>query len=185
MAMFKISRFYRCFREDTRGTVSIEAVIILPALFWAFMAMAIFFDMYRAKSTTEKAAFAISDILSRETMAVNDTFLDSVHDLFSEMSALENIGELRVSVVAWDDTTEQYFLDWSHGTGADPGLTDADLQVLEPKLPIMVPGERLIIVQTFGDYQSPVNIGIGTVDMSTFVFTRPRFAPLLAWTDNV
>ncbi len=183
MAFSRIIKFFRQFREDTRGTVAIEAMIMLPALFWAFMSMAVFFDMYRAKSTTEKAAFTISDILSRETMAVNDTYLDSIYDLFTEMSSLGDIGELRVSVIGWDDTEEEYILDWSHATGADIGLTEANLSALKDDLPILVAGERLIIVQTYGTYESPVNIGIGTVNMDTFVFTRPRFAPLLAWTD--
>ncbi|TCL09937.1 hypothetical protein BXY66_2004 [Shimia isoporae] len=185
MALHKISSFAKSFREDTRGTVAVEAVIMLPALFWAFMAMSVFFDMYRAQSTSEKAAFTISDTLSRETAAVDLNYLDSMHALYDEMSSLDEVGELRVSVIAYNPDTQQYFLDWSHSTGdVDNGLTDVDLADLEDRLPILVAGERLILVETFGDYNAPVNVGLGEVNMDTFVFTRPRFGPQLAWTNT-
>lgn len=184
MALLKISSFAKSFRDDTRGTVAVEAVIMLPALFWAFMAMSVFFDMYRAQSTTEKAAFAISDILSRETAAVDLNYLENVHEIYDSMSSLEEVGELRVSVMAYNPDTKRYFLDWSHMTGTlDQGLTDNDLIDLEDRLPILVPGERLILVETFGEYEPPVNVGLGDVSMNTFVFTRPRFGPQLAWDD--
>ncbi|MGR3714823.1 MAG: TadE/TadG family type IV pilus assembly protein [Shimia sp.] len=184
MALNKIISFAKSFRDDKRGTVAVEAVVMLPVLFWAFMAMSVFFDMYRAMSTTEKAAFTISDILSRETAAVDLNYLDSVHDLYDEMSSLNTIGELRVSVIAYNPDTGKYFLDWSHMTGdVDLGLTDNDLLEMEEALPILVAGERLILVETFGVYTAPVNVGVGTVNMNTFVFTRPRFGPQLAWND--
>lgn len=177
-----LTSYVKSFREDTRGTVAVEAVIMIPMLFWAFLAMAVFFDMYRAKSTTEKAAFTISDILSRETNAIDMTYLDSVQDLYTEISTLKNEGELRVSVIAYNPDTSKYFLDWSNMTGdVDDSLTDSDLVDLADQLPILVAGERLILVETFGSYTAPVNVGIGTVNMDTFVFTRPRFGPQLVW----
>jgi hypothetical protein len=60
-------------------------------------------------------------------------------------------------------------------------LTDDDLLLMEDKLPILVSGERLILVETFGTYEPAANIGTGDVPMDTFVFTRPRFAPQLVW----
>lgn len=178
----KIHSATKAFRDDTRGTVAIEAVIMMPVLFSAFMSMAIFFDMYRAKSTTEKAAFTVSDILSRETSAIDETYMNSVKDLYNAMSTLDNGGELRVSVLAFNEDTNQYFLDWSYMTGLlNHALTDDNLLLMEDKLPILVSGERLILVETFGTYVPAANIGTGDVPMNTFVFTRPRFAPQLVW----
>ncbi len=179
----KLSYWARSFREDVRGTVAVEAVILLPVLWWSFMAMAVFFDMYRAKSTTEKAAFTVSDMLSRETAAVNDDYLDSARSLFTEISSLDEVGDLTVSLIAWNGVTNEYFLDWSNST-AGGGIDDTDLALIEHNLPELVSGERLILVQTTGEYESPLNIGLGTIDMSTFVFTRPRFAPQLAWSSS-
>lgn len=179
--LHSLKSFLNRFREDTRGTVAVEAAIMLPVLFWAFMAMALFFDMYQTRSTTEKAAYTISDMLSRETAAVDEEYVDNALDLFKTISSLDSISSLRVSVVAWSDIDEDYFLDWSYGTGLDEGLTEQSLANMSSKLPELVNGERLIVVQTFGKYDPPINIGLGTVDMDTFVFTRPRFAPQLAW----
>jgi hypothetical protein len=112
---------------------------------------------------------------------VDEEYVDNALDLFKAISSLDSISSLRVSVVAWSDIDEDYFLDWSYGTGLDEGLTEQSLANMSSKLPELVNGERLIVVQTFGKYDPPINIGLGTVDMDTFVFTRPRFAPQLAW----
>lgn len=185
MFIAKLSYWARSFREDIRGNVAVEAVILLPVLWWSFMAMAVFFDMYRAKSTTEKAAFTVSDMLSRETAAVDDDYLESARSLFSEISTLDEVGALTVSLIAWNGVTNEYFLDWSNSTvGGAGGIDNTDLALIEHNLPELVSGERLILVQTTGEYESPLNIGLGAIDMSTFVFTRPRFAPQLAWSNS-
>ncbi len=178
---FPFKSFLKHFRDDTKGTVAIEAVIIVPALFWAFLAMAGFFDRYKTRSSTEKAAFTISDMLSRETAAVNEAYINNAMSLFESMSKLDNVDALRISVIAYDSSDDEHSLDWSFGTGLDTGLAEADLVTLKDKLPVMVDGERLILVQSFGTYDPPVNIGMNNISMNTFVFTRPRFAPQLAW----
>ncbi len=173
------------FRADTRGTVAIEAVILIPILFWAFLAMAVFFDMYRARTTTEKAAFAISDMFSRETAAVNMDYMRGAESLFETISYLNSVDPLRVSVVTWagDEDDGDYALDWSHSTGMVQGLTTEQFESMIARLPQLVPGERMIVVETFAEYTPLVDVGIGTVEMNTFVFTRPRFAPQLVWED--
>ncbi|MEP2533407.1 pilus assembly protein [Shimia sp.] len=176
-----LSHFLKRFRDDTKGTVAVEAAIVLPMLFWAFMAMAVFFDMYQTRSTSEKAAFTVSDLLSRETAAVDQDYLDNALGLFKSISTLDSVSSLRVSVVSYSDIDDEYFLDWSHGTGLDDGLDDLGLQNMTGHLPVLVNGERLIVVQTFGKYDPPIDVGLGTIDVDTFVFSRPRFAPQLAW----
>ncbi|PSL20033.1 TadE/TadG family type IV pilus assembly protein [Shimia abyssi] len=176
--------YLRRFRDDTNGTAAVEAVVIMPVLFWAFMAIAVFFDMYQSRSSTEKAAFTVSDMLSRETAAVNGDYIDNALDLFETMSTLDADQTMRVSVVSWSDVEEDYVLDWSYGTGLVEALTASDLNNLEDKLPTLVNGERLILVQTYGAYAPSVNVGFGTIDMNTLVFSRPRFAPQLAWSDT-
>ncbi|MBO9396216.1 pilus assembly protein [Shimia sp. R9_2] len=182
-----VFQLIRDFRKDTRGSVAVETVIMWPALFLALMAMAVLFDAYRARSTTEKAAFAVSDMLSRETAAVDSSYIDGVHTLFEEISTLRGEQEMTVSLVSWDSNTNAHDLEWSHSTLASRTLTDADLPELGENLPTLVPGESLIVVQTFGTYAPPVIMKRWWGDdwdgfpMNTFVFTRPRFVANLAW----
>ena len=186
MAMHSVKAFLTKFRDDTRGTVAVEAAIVLPMLFWAFLATALFFDMFQTRSTTEKAAFTVSDLLSRETVAIDDTYLESMYDLFQSISKLDDVNGMRVSVITWDSVNAKYTLDWSEGVGGNGvlGLTETQLAGLADNLPDLVGGERLIVVQSWGKYDPPINVGLGVVDMDTFVFTRPRFAPLLAWAET-
>ncbi|UYV38639.1 hypothetical protein N4R57_06200 [Rhodobacteraceae bacterium D3-12] len=44
---------------------------------------------------------------------------------------------------------------------------------------MMVDEERIILVETWTDYNAPFNVGLNGQTISTFVFTRPRFAPQL------
>ena len=49
------------------------------------------------------------------------------------------------------------------------------------RLPKMADGETLILVETKSVYNPPLNVGLGDLDIETFIFTRPRFAPQLVW----
>lgn len=188
--MLKQSLFktLRSFRKDTRGSVAVETVILWPVLFLALLAMAVLFDAYRARSTTEKAAFAVSDMLSRETAAVDQNYIDGVHDLFEEISTLKGEQQMTVSLVSWDSNDNTHNLVWSHSSEATGALTDADMAQLSDDLPTLVPGESLIVVQTRGTYELPLNMvrwfGTEGIAMNTFVFTRPRFVANLAWNGN-
>ncbi|SFL96487.1 hypothetical protein SAMN04488042_102312 [Shimia aestuarii] len=181
MPFSHMKSFLDRFRKDTSGTVAVETVILVPILFWAFLATIMFFDLYKSRSAADKAAFTISDMLSRETVAINQTYLDNTLDLFNNLARSDGPTSLRVSVFTYSKKGNKYRLDWSHASGGAQTLSNTDLPTYVPNIPTLLSGERLILVETFGRYDSPIDIGIGALDINTFVFTRPRFAPLLAW----
>lgn len=185
--MFRlVSSRLRRFFDDTKGSVSVETVIIVPILFWAMIALFIFFDAYRAKSTNVKAAFTISDILSRETNEIDTTYLNSMHLLFDEMLSKGTSTGIRVSSISWNSRKNAYNLDWSQSQGSLEAhrQTDVDLLAQYKRFPLMSPGEAIILVETKSQYDPSMNVGLGTQDISTFIFTRPRFSPQLVWTRN-
>jgi hypothetical protein len=51
------------------------------------------------------------------------------------------------------------------------------------KLPTLLDNERVIVVETQTDYDTPFPINEFVTDdlFYNFVFTRPRFAPQLVW----
>ncbi|MEQ9695397.1 pilus assembly protein [Shimia sp. SDUM112013] len=171
----------RHFAEDTRGTVAVEAAIVLPLLLWSYMAMYIFFDAYQTRSSTEKAAFTISDILSRETNAIDTTYLANMRTLFDLMSESDSASGLRVSVIRWSVVSDDYELQWSHTQGAFASLDDEGLNAIENRLPNMADGETLILVETYSTYEPSLKVGMDDLTITTFIFTRPRFAPQLVW----
>ncbi|MGH1355591.1 MAG: TadE/TadG family type IV pilus assembly protein [Thalassovita sp.] len=171
----------RAFAEDTRGTVAIEAVLALPVLFWTFLASFVYFDAYRQTSINLKAAYMVGDVLSRETNAVDNDYMDGMMSLFDFLANANNPTKLRVTVVRWDTDDDAYERDWSQTRGAVSALTNSDLVGLESSLPIMSDGERVIIVETWSRYTPPFSVGLESREMYNFVTTSPRFAPLLAW----
>ena len=69
-------------RSET-GSLSVEAVLMMPMLFFALTAMFVFFDAYQIRNTTGKAGYTIADMLSRETFPINQTYLDDTRSVFA------------------------------------------------------------------------------------------------------
>lgn len=177
-----LPRWIRNFLRDTRGNITVEFILIMPFLFWAFMATYVFFDGYRQSTINLKAAYTISDMISRETNAINDTYIDSMRNLMTVLTRANSPVTLRVSVVRWDEEDSRYYLDWStaRGVGIQP-LTDPDMGGIASKLPVMPDNERVILVETSNTFESVFPAVMDNVSLDNFVFTRPRFAPQVVW----
>ncbi|WP_296761735.1 hypothetical protein [Sediminimonas sp.] len=177
----RIKTFLRGFRDETRATVAVEAVVILPMLFWAYMAMFVFFDAYKQVSINQKATYTIGDVLSRETTAINNAYLDGIDNMFKFLVRADSTARLRVTVVRWDEKKGKFRRDWSKTRGDVTPLSAAQVTEMEDALPVMPDGERIIVVETWSRYTAPFNVGILSQDLHNRVFTRPRFAPKLVW----
>lgn len=176
-----IKRFLKDFSEDTRGSVAVEVAIILPMLLWAYIAMYVFFDAYKVRSTVEKAAFTISDMLSRETAAIDSDYMWGAHQLFDFLTRSDSPSGLRVTVITYRGSSDTHELNWSKVQGSLSALDASGLSELVDRLPTMADGETLILVETVSTYEPNLNVGLGDQTMETFIFTRPRFAPQLMW----
>lgn len=172
-----LARRLRRFAKDARGTLTVEAVVMFPILFWAILSMLVFFDAYRQSSINVKAALTLSDMISREVDPINAAYLNGAVSLFQELARSHTAPKLRVTVVYYDLESDTFNVDWSHQRGGVTVLTTADIQLMTDRLPIVWNNERLIIVETWSDYNPPFNVGIARQDLYNFVFTRPRFAP--------
>lgn len=179
----RLTALFRRFRDDTRGSVSVEFVLVMPFLFWAFMATYVYFDGYRQSAQNLKAAYAIGDMISRETEAINDTYIDSMQEVLRLMTRANMPVKLRVTVVRWDEDDDRYYVDWSESRGYGDPRTDGDMADIAARLPVMPDNERVILIETVGTYQPLFDVGIGTKSLKNFVFTRPRFAPQVVWSD--
>lgn len=177
--MFRKSliRRLRAFAAETRGSVSVEFVLVMPFLFWAFMAVYVYFDGYRQSAVNLKAAYTISDLLSRETNAVNDDYIDAMHSLLKTLVRTRSEIKLRVSVIRYDEDDGRYYVDWSEARGYEDPRDNGNIGTIHHKLPNMPDNERVILVETRNHFVPLFNIGMGNKLLKNFVFTRPRFAP--------
>ncbi|MCR9126817.1 MAG: pilus assembly protein [Rhodobacteraceae bacterium] len=177
----RLQHLLRRLRRDERGSVTVEFVMIMPLLFWGYGASYVFFDAYRQDTINLKAAYTVGDLVSRETQAINDQYIDSMYQLTRILTRTNSPMSMRISVVRWDADDEEYTLDWSSARGGIDALTDANLTSLTDRLPTMPDEERVILVETWNTWSPPFTVGMEVMSIDNFVFTRPRFAPQVVW----
>ncbi|MEP5154008.1 hypothetical protein [Planktotalea sp.] len=184
MKTFILSKL-RDFARETKGSASVEAAIIFPVVFWAYAASFTYYEAYRAQTVAEKAAYTVSDMLSRETLAITPEYMTNARNIYKDLSGL-NPGEtaLRVTLLRWDEEDLTFTVDWSEHRGDIPQLSDLDVTDYDELLPPLVDNERIILVETASDYDPAFSVGLAPRTIETFVFTRPRFAPQLVWEDS-
>jgi hypothetical protein len=174
----RLRRF--CARED--GSIAIETVIIIPVLFWAYLAMFATFDAYRAYSQNQKASYTVSDMISRETTPIDAAYITGLHTLMAYLvdEPLDDVA-IRVTSIAYDADTDSFSQDWSRAVGGPEPLRDTDVQDWHDSLPVMYDGERLTVLETWVEYRAPFNTGLGERTVRNFVFTKPRYADRVLW----
>ena len=181
MFFTKVNTALSQFRRDDRGSVSVEFVIMMPLLFWAYMAAYVYFDGYRLSTTNLKAAYTISDVLSRETNVVDDQYIDKLVELTKFLTRPDNEIDIRVTLVRWDGDDNRYYVDWSENRGFDGEVNDGTIYQFTDSLPVLYDGDRVIMMETRGLYRPDFNVGIGEQQLYNIVVTRPRFAPQIVY----
>ncbi|WP_290559967.1 pilus assembly protein [Aestuariivita sp.] len=164
--------------------MTVEFVLIVPILFWAYAASYAFFDGYRQSSINLKAAYTIGDLLSRERQIITPAYIDSMYALAQHLTRTDSPLDMRITVIRWDEEDDMFYFDWSQTRGSVLPLTQADLPDIAHRLPVMPDEERVILVETWNTWKSVVSTGMPERSFDNFIFTRPRFAPQLKFEDG-
>ena len=176
---------FASFGRDESGTVVAEAVVVLPLFLWAYIALFVYWDAFRSMNTVQKAAFTVSDMISREQTGIQTGYIDGMSDVMEYLIDENQDARVRVSSVTWSVDNNQFEIHWS----ASPGntmtpLTTTSLQDYAYQIPTMAPGDFVIIFEVQVDYQPSFDIGMPDQTFTQFIVTRPRFLPCLPL-DNV
>jgi Flp pilus assembly protein TadG len=168
---------FKSFADDTRGYITLEAIIVFPALLVIFAASWVYFDAMRQQSVNQKANYTISDMLSRETEAIDDTYIANATQLLRMLTnASGTDSDLRVSIAQYDADAAAWQLRWSRQNGDQPALSSLD--GYDGRLPATAEGgEQLILVETWDAYDPVFEVGLAPFEIRTYSFTRPRYAP--------
>ncbi|SMY08587.1 TadE/TadG family type IV pilus assembly protein [Flavimaricola marinus] len=175
------SRALRRIRRSEDGSVSVEAVCMLPLMIWAFLGMYVFYDAYRAQFVNTKAGYTLGDILSRETTYITPEYLDSLYDLQRFLVDRQEPIRLRLTVISYDQDSDSFNVRWSQNRGGGGVLTTGDLPAMRHLIPDMADGSVAVVVQTSMEYKAIYGAGIGLMDFDDIIVTRPRFAGQLCW----
>lgn len=177
-----MKRLFKHYLRDTSAAVSFETVIIFPILLWAWVGTFAFFDAYRVYNTSIKATFTVADLISRQTSTVYGYDIEGMARMLDSMIRDTNGVEMRVTQIL-RDTEGNYRVDWSHGTGTQAELFTASLDALNGRLPDMANGERVVLVESFVDYEPAFNVGLNDLTFENFTLTRPRYAGQVPYDD--
>ncbi len=160
-----------------------EAVIVLPFMLWAYLALFVYWDAYRSVNTAQKAAYTISDMVSREMVTLATTYPTGMRDLMRYLLDGDQSVKIRVTSVTWSQTNNRFEVDWSRSPdNAMLQLTTASIQALASRIPAMADGDRVMLVETQVSYHPAFEVGLTDQVLKQFIVTRPRFIPKICMT---
>ncbi|PRY74468.1 TadE/TadG family type IV pilus assembly protein [Marivita geojedonensis] len=193
----RIKNLLSRFSRDEKGDITVEVLILLPALLVIFAASWVYFDVMRQQTINQKANYTIGDIVSRETEILDESYIDNAQNLLLHLAQAQGDDvDLRITIVQYNvngngngkdsnnsgndngNNNGSYDLVWSKARGDWPELTQADIDASVAQLPLLAPGDQTILVETRDWYNPLLNLTpLDAFDISTYSFTRPRFAP--------
>lgn len=188
----------RRFRREDDGTVTVEMLLILPVVLWAFLATFVFFDAFSSRTAAQRAAYTISDSIGRQqNSALTPAELDGFNQIFAYLARSRHVTQLRVSSIVWNPIDEEYNVVWSYATGNGmPLTTDRLTPELIDRLPVLARAdgeqsrESVYLTETIVEFvpvmESLPLVG-GVLRQQTLynvIVARPRFSPQLRFNDG-
>lgn len=169
------------FSRDERGSIAVEAVLILPMLFWTYLVLFSSFHAYRTYALNQKAAYTIGDMISRETNPLDAAYLDGARELLGYLvGGRRDDVSVRITQVRYNADANRFERVWAMAKGNLGEASEADVTGWSGRLPVMPDGEQILVVETAFTYQPPFDVGFHERDVKNFVFTRSRYTPGLA-----
>ncbi len=179
----------RRFARDESGSITMEALLMLPLLFWILVATLVFFKAFHFQSLNVKVTYTIGDIMSREGDPITPEYMDSMFALQGSMTGSPELRQLRVTAVSYSASGKAYRVVWSQGRGGARPHTDGSLAAIaSTRLPDprgMADGQVTILTETWLQH-TPLFVswvGLGAITFQEVITTRPR-APQFCWNDN-
>lgn len=174
------------FARNESGSLSVEAVLILPLLALAILVTIVLWDAFKAVNVNQKSTFTIADMLSRETRDINPEYMTTLRELHAFLGTQSGDNAVRITVVTMnedpDTLVQSMEMVWSQGIGGLSG--HQDLASIEARIPAMAVGDQLIVVEGVQSWEPAFNVGLPAYNFREVAITRPRFAPKLDWSDT-
>lgn len=172
------------FRRDERGLIATELAVVIPVFVFTIFGIYTFWDAFRMLNTSAKAAYTISDLLSRETRSVNDTYLDGLQNTMQYLVGSRMPVKTRFTSVIYSDARKQYEVQWSRAPfGKMTPLTTQSLKAYENKIPELADGDAIILVESEASFTPLFTEYLVEKKFEEFIVTRPRFTPKLCHAD--
>lgn len=187
----RFSRFLR----DEDGLILVEGLIMLPLLIWALVAMFIYWDVFRTINVTQKTAYSVADLLSRQRTEIPLDFANGLQKVVNFLSPGGHPVKMRITSFECKSSSGSQAEQVCNATRGDfrllfsfspdnkvDELDESDIQAWKGvKIPTLVHNESVFVVETQVDYEAQLPVAllgmlIGVDDQSfgEFIVTRPR-----------
>jgi hypothetical protein len=79
--MRRLKHRFGTFLRDEDGLILAEGLLMLPLVIWALVAMFIYWDVFRTINVTQKAAYGVADLLSRQRAELSVNFANGLQEV--------------------------------------------------------------------------------------------------------
>lgn len=186
IAMRRLKHRFATFLQDEDGLVLVEGLITLPLLIWAMVAMFIYWDVFRTINVTQKAAYGIADLLSRQRDTISLNFANGLQNVMDFLTPGGHPVKMRITSLQYSAATGKYTLLFSFSPDSKAGkaipLTETEIQAWKgTKIPTLNDGESVFVVETEVAFKSQMKtvlagflVGVEDSTYGQFIVTRPR-----------
>jgi hypothetical protein len=165
---------FHAFLRNEDGLVLAEALV---ALF-------IYWDVFRTINITQKAAYSVADLLSRQENVISLQYADGLQNVVDFLTPGGHPMALRITSFQYNETNDDYELLFSYSPqGKVPVLTESDIQVwkTEERIPNLSHLEAVFVVESEVQFTAQLQtaiaglmVGVEDQTFGQFIVTRPR-----------
>ena len=192
--MRNLKHRFSSFLRNEDGLVLVEGLLMLPLVIWAMVAMFIYWDVFRTINVTQKAAYGVADLLSRQRAPLSEEFVDGLQQVMNFLTPGGHPVQLRVTSLEYDEGEDKYIRLFSRSPlDKVPELTEAEIQPWKvDKIPLLNDGDSVFVVETRVQFKAQLQtflagflVGVEDANFGNFIVTRPRNRRLCMENDPV
>jgi hypothetical protein len=190
-AMRTLKHRFVSFLRDEDGLILAEGLLMLPLVIWALVAMFIYWDVFRTINVTQKAAYGIADLLSRQRDTIPTSFADGLQNIMDFLTPGGHPVKMRITsfecvataTTACNASTGSYrwLFSYSPGNKVTP-LTEAQIQPWKgTKIPVLNNGDSVFVLETSVEFKAQLQtflagllVNVNDATFGDFIVTRPR-----------
>ncbi|MDP2082883.1 MAG: hypothetical protein U0934_10725 [Pseudotabrizicola sp.] len=180
----KLKTSLRRFSRNEDGLASAEMIMMLPFYMFCILGTFTFWDAYDVVNRSQKAAYSVSDLVTRKQDTVTEAYVEGMFNTMQYMMGPTLPVRTRITSVFYSQTRNRYEVLWSRSSVPTvPPLTTDTIPSIQSHLPQMYDGDALIVVEANVDFVPIFGaeiIAMTRVDAGTMrhvIVTRPRFLP--------
>lgn len=181
--MGRLKHRFGTFLRDEDGLVLAEGLIMLPLLIWALVALFLYWDVFRTINITQKAAYSVADLLSRQRDTISTNYANGLQNIVDFLTPGGHPVKIRITSFEYRQATDDYRLLFSYSPqNKVPPLQQADIQAWKgTKVPMLNNGDSVFVVETEVEFKAQLQtvlagllVGVTDAKYGQFIVTRPR-----------